>query len=149
MAADRPRQRAGDRDALQRLSRPRRDQLFLADRPALHHRGQHRRLHGDLDATHAWTFSKDVAWTLIEASRYTGEWGRAFHVPSQHASPNELIRKTAAMLDRHIAETHSYSIPEMEALGMQELIEMRYLLETPLLVDSSDADTLGREGQQP
>ncbi|MDG4898276.1 hypothetical protein P9272_32605 [Mesorhizobium sp. WSM4976] len=35
------------------------------------------------------------------------------------------------MLDRHIAETHSYSIPEMEALGMQELIEMRYFLETP------------------
>ncbi|RWL93531.1 MAG: NAD-dependent epimerase/dehydratase family protein [Mesorhizobium sp.] len=97
---------------------------------------------GDLDATHAWTFTKDVARTLVAASRSTGEWGRAFHVPSQHASPNELIRKTAAMLGRNIAETHSYSILEMEALGMQELIEMRYLFESPLLVDSSDAETL-------
>lgn len=97
---------------------------------------------GDLDATHAWSFTKDVARTLVAASRYTGEWGRAFHVPSQHASPSELIRKTAAMLGREVVETHSYSIPEMEALGMHELIEMRYLFETPLLVDSSDAETL-------
>ncbi|WP_214470745.1 NAD-dependent epimerase/dehydratase family protein [Mesorhizobium sp. dw_380] len=97
---------------------------------------------GDLDATHAWTFTKDVAKTLVAASRYTGEWGRAFHVPSQHASPRELIHKTAAMLRREILETRSYSIPEMEALGMHELIEMSYLFETPLLVDFSDAETL-------
>jgi hypothetical protein len=30
----------------------------------------------------------------------------------------------------------------MEALGMQELIEMSYLFESPLLVDSSDSETL-------
>ena len=30
----------------------------------------------------------------------------------------------------------------MEALGMQELIEMRYLFETPLVVDFSDSETL-------
>jgi nucleoside-diphosphate-sugar epimerase len=30
----------------------------------------------------------------------------------------------------------------MEALGMHDLIEMRYLFETPLLIDSSDAETL-------
>ncbi|RWA73824.1 MULTISPECIES: NAD-dependent epimerase/dehydratase family protein [Mesorhizobium] len=97
---------------------------------------------GDLDATHAWTFTKDVARTLVAASRYTGEWGRAFHVPSQHASPRELIRKTAAMLGREVSEARSYSIPEMGALGMHELIEMKYLFESPLLVDSSDAETL-------
>jgi len=97
---------------------------------------------GDLDATHAWTFTKDVARTLAAASRYTGEWGRALHVPSQHASPRELIRRTAAMLGREISETRSYSVPEMEALGMHELIEMRYLFESPLLVDSSDAEAL-------
>ncbi|AEH88427.1 NAD-dependent epimerase/dehydratase family protein [Mesorhizobium opportunistum] len=97
---------------------------------------------GDLDATHAWTFTKDVAKTLVAASRYTGEWDRAFHVPSQHASPRELIHKTAAMLRRNIVDTRSYSIPEMEALGMHELIEMSYLFESPLLVDFSDAETL-------
>ncbi|TPN48183.1 MULTISPECIES: NAD-dependent epimerase/dehydratase family protein [unclassified Mesorhizobium] len=97
---------------------------------------------GDLDATHAWTFTKDVAKTLVAASRYTGEWDRVFHVPSQHASPRELIHKTAAMLRRNIVDTRSYSIPEMEALGMHELIEMSYLFESPLLVDFSDAETL-------
>jgi hypothetical protein len=30
----------------------------------------------------------------------------------------------------------------MEALGMHELIEMSYLFDSPLLVDSSDAETL-------
>ncbi|RVB27246.1 oxidoreductase, partial [Mesorhizobium sp. M7A.F.Ca.CA.001.16.1.1] len=38
--------------------------------------------------------------------------------------------------------TRSYSISEMEALGMHELIEMSYLFDKPLLVDSSDAETL-------
>ncbi|OBQ75006.1 NAD-dependent epimerase/dehydratase family protein [Mesorhizobium erdmanii] len=97
---------------------------------------------GDLDATHAWTFTKDVARTLVAASRYTGEWGRAFHVPSQYASPRELIQKTAAMLGREVPETRSYTVAEMEALGMHELIEMRYLFERPLLVDSSDTEAL-------
>ncbi|RVA71120.1 oxidoreductase, partial [Mesorhizobium sp. M7A.F.Ca.US.006.04.2.1] len=36
----------------------------------------------------------------------------------------------------------SYSISEVEALGMHELIEMSYLFDKPLLVDSSDAETL-------
>jgi len=97
---------------------------------------------GDLDATHAWSFTKDVARTLVAASRYTGEWGRAFHVASQYASSRELIEKTAAMLGREISETRSYSVPEMEALGMHELIEMSYLFQSPLLVDSSDTEAL-------
>ncbi|MER9581497.1 NAD-dependent epimerase/dehydratase family protein [Mesorhizobium sp. M0276] len=97
---------------------------------------------GNLEATHAWSFTKDVARTLVAASRYTGEWGRAFHVPSQHASPRELILKTAAMLRREVSEVRSYSVSEMEALGMHELIEMSYLFERPLLVDSSDAEAL-------
>ncbi|TPK79405.1 NAD-dependent epimerase/dehydratase family protein [Mesorhizobium sp. B2-4-18] len=97
---------------------------------------------GNLDATHAWAFTKDVARTLVAASRFTGEWGRAFHVPSQYASPRELIQKTAAMLRQEVSEIRSYSIAEMEALGMHELIEMSYLFENPLLVDSSDAEVL-------
>ncbi|MER9135065.1 NAD-dependent epimerase/dehydratase family protein [Mesorhizobium sp. M0830] len=97
---------------------------------------------GNLEATHAWSFTKDVARTLVAASRYTGEWGRAFHVPSQHASPRELILKTVAMLRREVSEVRSYSVSEMEALGMHELVEMSYLFERPLLVDSSDAEAL-------
>ncbi|MER9188552.1 hypothetical protein [Mesorhizobium australicum] len=46
------------------------------------------------------------------------------------------------MLRQEISEIRSYSIAEMEALGMHELIEMSYLFENPLLVDSSDAEVL-------
>ncbi|TJX35229.1 MAG: oxidoreductase, partial [Mesorhizobium sp.] len=97
---------------------------------------------GNLDAAHAWTFTKDVARTLVASSRYTGEWGRAFHVPSQYASPRELMRKTAAMLGRELSDLHSYSVSEMEALGLHEAVEMRYLFDRPLLVDSSDTEHL-------
>ncbi|RWB53772.1 NAD-dependent epimerase/dehydratase family protein [Mesorhizobium sp.] len=97
---------------------------------------------GNLDADHAWAFIKDVARTLVASVFYTGEWGRAFHVPSQYASPRDLIRSTAAMLGREVASMRCYSIAEMEALGMHELVEMKYLFDRPLLVDSSDTEHL-------
>jgi len=97
---------------------------------------------GDLDATHAWTFTKDVASTLVAAAHYKDEWDRAFHVPSQYASPRELIQKTAVMLGQEVPAIRSYSVAEMEALGMHELIEMSYLFESPLLVDASDTEAL-------
>jgi len=78
----------------------------------------------------------------VAASRYTDEWGRAFHVPSQYASPRELVRKAAAMLGREVSDLRSYAVSEMEALGMQEVVEMRYLFDRPLLVDSSDTEHL-------
>jgi hypothetical protein len=46
------------------------------------------------------------------------------------------------MLAREVSEIRSYSVAEMEALGMHELIEMSYLFESPLLVDSSDTEAL-------
>ena len=97
---------------------------------------------GDLDAAHAWSFTRDVASTLVAAARYKGEWDRAFHVPSQYASPRELIQKTAAMLAREVSEIRSYSASDMESLGMHEAVEMSYLFESPFLVDSSDTEAL-------
>ncbi|KAA1184896.1 NAD-dependent epimerase/dehydratase family protein [Rhizobium tropici] len=103
---------------------------------------------GDLDANHAWTFTKDVARTLVAASSYSGEWGRAFHVPSQHVSPRELMQRTAAMLGKELPDISIYSHAQMEAFGMHELVEMSYLFESPLLVDSSDSEAiLGVEAQ--
>jgi len=103
---------------------------------------------GDLDANHAWAFTKDVAKTLVAASSYSGEWGRAFHVPSQHISPRELMQRTAAMLGKELPNVSTYSHAQMEAFGMHELVEMSYLFENPLLVDSSDSEaTLGVKAQ--
>ncbi|TIT79243.1 MAG: NAD-dependent epimerase/dehydratase family protein [Mesorhizobium sp.] len=97
---------------------------------------------GDLDADHAWAFIKDVARTLVASASYTGKWGRAFHVPSQYASPRDLVRRTAAMLGREVAPMRCYSVAEMEALGLHELVEMQYLFDRRLLVDSSDTEHL-------
>ncbi len=97
---------------------------------------------GDLDAKHAWTFTRDVARTLVAAASYTGEWGRAFHVPSQHASPRDLIRRAAAMLGKSPPEVGTSTPSQMAASGMHEILEMSYLFESPLLVDSSDTEAV-------
>lgn len=97
---------------------------------------------GDIDALHAWAFTKDVARTLVAAAGYKGEWNRVFHVPSQHVSPRELIKKIAAALGKEVPEIHSYTTTELKAHGLQEFIEMAYLFDTPLLVDASDAEQL-------
>jgi len=95
---------------------------------------------GDLDANHAWTFTKDVARTLVAASRYSGDWGRAFHVPSQHISPRELMGRFAKVIGTGIPEIRTYSAEEMEVGGMHELVEMTYLFERPLIVDSAETE---------
>jgi len=97
---------------------------------------------GDPDAKHAWSFTKDVARTLVAAAGYTGAWDRAFHVPSQHVSPRELILRTAEMLGKEPPALGTFSQAQMEEFGMHELVEMSYLLETPLLLDASDTESL-------
>ncbi|MFS2176856.1 NAD-dependent epimerase/dehydratase family protein [Rhizobium pisi] len=96
---------------------------------------------GDLDAKHAWSFTKDVARTLVATAGYTGAWDRAFHVPSQHVSPRELILRTAELLGKEPPALGTFSQAQMEEFGMHELVEMSYLLETPLLLDASETES--------
>lgn len=104
--------------------------------------GQHVRFPGDLDASHAWTFTNDVARTLVAASEYTGEWGRAFHVPSRNASIRELVTKVATRRNIAVPRLLPLSPDELEKTGYHELIEMAYLFDRPLLVDASDTEAL-------
>ncbi|MBB3137952.1 nucleoside-diphosphate-sugar epimerase [Rhizobium pisi] len=104
---------------------------------------------GDLDAKHAWSFTKDVARTLVATAGYTGAWDRAFHVPSQHVSPRELILRTAELLGKEPPALGTFSQAQMEEFGMHELVEMSYLLETPLLLDASETEShLGVHAQE-
>ncbi|MBB3916045.1 NAD-dependent epimerase/dehydratase family protein [Rhizobium fabae] len=104
---------------------------------------------GDLDAKHAWSFTKDVARTLVATAGYTGAWDRAFHVPSQHVSPRELILRTAELLGKEPPTLATFSQAQMEEFGMHELVEMSYLLETPLLLDASETEShLGVHAQE-
>lgn len=72
---------------------------------------------GDLDAKHAWSFTRDAARTLVAAAGYTGPWGRAFHVPSQHVSSRQLIQKAASLLAKEAPSMRSYSLREIEELA--------------------------------
>jgi len=95
---------------------------------------------GDIDASHAWAYTKDVARTLVAASNYRGEWNRAFHAPAQHASPREVIQKAAAMLGKSTPEIDAYATTQLAEQGMQELVEMIYLFDRPQLIDALDAE---------
>jgi hypothetical protein len=91
---------------------------------------------------HAWSFTKDTARTLVAASRFTGEWGRAFHVPSQSASVRELVRRFAAALKIDVPNLLRLTAADLEAIGFSEGIEMAYLFEKPLLLDSGETEKL-------
>lgn len=97
---------------------------------------------GNPDAMHAWSFTKDTAKTLVAASRFTGEWGRAFHVPSQLASVRELVHKFAAALKIEVPNLLPLTPAGLEGIGFHEAIEMSYLFEKPLLVDAGDTEKL-------
>ncbi|MDI4235490.1 NAD(P)H-binding protein [Bradyrhizobium sp. Arg237L] len=97
---------------------------------------------GNLDAIHAWSFTKDTAKTLVSAAHSTGEWNRAFHVPNQHASIRELTEKFAAALEFETPKLRELTAEELEAIGFHEGVEMRYLFDNPLVVDASDTEQL-------
>lgn len=97
---------------------------------------------GDPDAVHAWSFTKDTARTLVAAADYQGEWGRAFHVPSQNASLRSLVERFAAALDLQAPALHPLAPADLEKIGFHEAIEMLYLFEKPLLVDAEESTRL-------
>lgn len=97
---------------------------------------------GDPDVAHAWSFTRDTAKTLVAASRFTGEWGRAFHVPSQSASVRELVRRFAAALKIDVPNLFRLTSADQEAIGFSEGIEMAYLFEKPLLLDAGETEKL-------
>lgn len=97
---------------------------------------------GDPDVAHAWSFTKDTAKTLVAASRYTGEWGRAFHVPSQSASVRELVRRFAVALRIDVPNLQRLTSADLDGIGFGEAVEMAYLFEKPLLLDAGDTEKL-------
>ncbi|RAZ92834.1 oxidoreductase [Mesorhizobium hawassense] len=112
---------------------------LLAGKPAM--------VAGDLDSRHAWTFTRDVARTLVAVSRYTGEWGRAFLVPSQHASVRNLAQRFCELAGKPAPDPQMLTEQEVEAMGredalMRELPEMAYLFRKPCIVDASDTERL-------
>ena len=97
---------------------------------------------GNLDAPHAWSFTKDTAKTLVAAARFTGKWGRAFHAPVQHVSIRDLVGKFAAMLEMKTPELRQMTPTQLSGIGFHEALEMLYLFEKPFRVDAADSEQL-------
>lgn len=97
---------------------------------------------GDLDAPHSWSYTRDVAATLVAAARDERSWSRAWHVPSHDLSARELSRRfaTAAGLPAPVLER--MPLTALRALGetdsiLAEVVEMAYLYERPLRLDAA------------
>jgi nucleoside-diphosphate-sugar epimerase len=102
---------------------------------------------GDLDALHPWSFTKDVARTLVAAARYSGDWGRAFHAPSQHASVRDLASRFAELGGTPLPDLRALTDEDLKGLAredefMREIVEMAYLFRQPCILDSSDTERL-------
>ncbi len=101
---------------------------------------------GDLDAPHAWSYIRDVARTLVAAARYRGDWGRAFHVPSQHVSIRDLAGRFAQAAGLAAPALRALSDLDLAAMSadalIRELPEMAYLFQRSLIVDAADTERL-------
>ncbi|WP_055529761.1 NAD-dependent epimerase/dehydratase family protein [Streptomyces graminilatus] len=98
---------------------------------------------GDLDAPHSWSYTVDVARTLVAAARHDESWGRAWHVPSVSEAP---VRELAALLAEAAGapapQLRHMTIQELQDIGradsvMAEFPEMLYLYDRPSILDSS------------
>jgi nucleoside-diphosphate-sugar epimerase len=98
---------------------------------------------GDLDALHSWSFTLDVAQTLVAASRSARSWGRAWHVPSNDLSLRALTTRTAQIAGAPEPDLRRMSASELAHVAaddpmMREVMEMTYLFDRPCCLDSTE-----------
>ncbi|UKA62704.1 NAD-dependent epimerase/dehydratase family protein [Arthrobacter sp. FW306-04-A] len=100
------------------------------------------RVVGDPALEHSWSFLPDIAATLIAAGDHTGEWGRAWHVPSASVPRSEIVRQVN---ERWGVKGRVASIPEwsLRALGtvvpiLREISASSYQFRTPFVIDSTE-----------
>jgi nucleoside-diphosphate-sugar epimerase len=100
---------------------------------------------GDPDAAHTFTYTEDMAATLVAIGSDERAWGRAWHVPSALTmTQREALNRLAAMAG--VPEPRVSSVPGLVlgALGLvnpmiRELGEVAYQTDAPFVLDSSAA----------
>ncbi|MDX6258250.1 MAG: hypothetical protein QOJ11_4584 [Frankiales bacterium] len=115
--------------------------LLLAGEPAAYP--------ADLDAPHSWTYAGDAARVLIAVSQDDRSWGRPWHVPSTtELGARELTTRladVAGVAAGPAARLKRMSAEELDRMAsadsiMAEVVEMQYLFQQPLLLDSSQTE---------
>ncbi|MFB7619123.1 NAD-dependent epimerase/dehydratase family protein [Kitasatospora sp. NPDC056181] len=97
----------------------------------------------DPAAPHSWSYTGDVAATLIAAARSEAAWGRAWHVPSTSEAPaGVLAGELARVAGAPAPKLTALSPEELAKLGeedeiLAEVVEMGYLYYRPQLLDSA------------
>jgi nucleoside-diphosphate-sugar epimerase len=101
-----------------------------------------------LDVPHAFTYSEDVARTLITLAGDERSFGRAWHVPTNPAvTIREFIRRSAAAAGVPPPKVGRYPDPLVRMSGWfnpfnREFLEMRYQFERPFELDSTETETV-------
>jgi len=98
-----------------------------------------------LDSNHTWTYTEDMAATLVAIGGDERAWGRAWHVPSAlEMSQREAITRLAELAGAQAPRLTEYPAWTLRALGVvspliRELPDVAYQLREDLLMDSSAA----------
>jgi nucleoside-diphosphate-sugar epimerase len=105
-------------------------------------------LPGPADVPHTFTYTGDVAHTLIALGRDERAWGRAWHVPSPPATTMRRLVQRAARVGGYAEPTvRSYPGPVLYASGwfnkfIKEMREMSYQFDRPFILDSSETEAV-------
>ena len=99
----------------------------------------------DLDAPHSWTYTGDMARTMIAAGADESAWGRAWHAPTPPpVSVRTLAARAATLAGAAPARIGRVPSPLLRLAGLfspgaRELPEMRYQFDRPFVLDSTAA----------
>ena len=100
---------------------------------------------GSPDTLHTWTYTEDMASTLIAIGADERAWGRAWHVPSAlECTQREAIARLAALAGVPMPKVSTLSPLLLRALGLvnpviRELPDVAYQMAQPFVMDSSAA----------
>ena len=99
---------------------------------------------GDVDAPHSWTYTVDVARTLIACALSDQAWGRAWHVPTNAARSSRQVADDMADA-AGVAHVKVTSIPvvALRLVGLfnpvvRELPTTLYQFTAPFVIDDSE-----------
>ncbi len=104
------------------------------------------RVVGNPALEHSWSFLPDIAATLIAAADHTGEWGRAWHVPSASVPRSEIVRQVN---ERWGVNGRVARIPQwlLSASGtvipiLREISASSYQFTMPFVIDSAETQKM-------
>ena len=108
---------------------------------------------GPLSVPHCWAYLPDVAETMVRLAEDEANLGayEVFHMRGQTLTGDEMVADLGAAVGRKLAVSRLpwFAIRAMAAFNetMREMLEMRYLWETPVLLDN--ARLTARLGAEP